>query len=131
MILLDTQALVWWIADATRLSVAARRAIGAALRDARVCASAISLLEIATLIRRRRLVLDVPAEQWFADLRQLPDLHFEPVSPGIAQLAGSLEAAFPGDPVDRVIAATAIELGCKLVTADARLRRAPRLQTVW
>ena len=131
MILLDTQALVWWIADAARLSAPAKRAIGAALREGAIAASAISLLEIATLIRRHRLVLAVPADKWLADLRRLPELHFEPVSSDIAQLAGSLEETFPGDPVDRIIAATAITLDLKLVTADARLRRAPRLQALW
>jgi len=32
LILLDTHALVWWVADAARLSARAKRAIGAALR---------------------------------------------------------------------------------------------------
>ena len=131
MILLDTHALVWWVADAARLSARAKRAIGSALREGAVAASAISLFEIATAIRRRRLVIEAPAERWLADLRMLPELHFEPVSPGIAELAGSFDEAFPGDPADRIIAATAIALGLTLVTADARLRRASRVQAVW
>jgi len=131
VILLDTHALVWWVADADRLSKRAKRAIGAATRRGPVCASAISLFEIATAIRRGRLVLAVPPEQWLADLRLLPELHFEPVSAGIAEVAGSLDEAVPGDPADRIIAATAIALGLKLVTADKQLRRAPRLQAVW
>jgi len=36
---------------------------------------------------------------------------------GIAQLAGSFDDAAPGDPADRIIAATAIALESKLVTA--------------
>src|SRR6266581_4331948 len=56
---------------------------------------------------------------------------FEPVSAEIAEVAGSFDGAVPGDPADRIIAATAIALGLKLITADKRLRRAPRLQTVW
>lgn len=131
MILLDTHALVWWITDATRLSARARRAIAAAVREGPAAASAISLFEIATAIRRRRLVLQVPAEQWLSDVRKLPELHFEPVSAGIAEVAGSFGDPFPRDPADRIIAATAIVLGVKLVTADAELRRAPRVQAVW
>jgi PIN domain nuclease of toxin-antitoxin system len=49
----------------------------------------------------------------------------------IVEVAGSFDEAFPGDPADRIIAATAIALGLKLVTADAQLRRAPRVQAVW
>jgi PIN domain nuclease of toxin-antitoxin system len=131
VILLDTHALVWWAADAPRLSARAKRAISAALRQGPITASAISVFEIATAVRCRRLVLETPAEQWLSDLRMLPELHFEPVSAGIAELAGSFGEPFPGDPADRIIAATAIALGLKLVTADAQLRGAPRLQAVW
>jgi len=131
VILLDTHALVWWAADAARLSARAKRAIRGALREGHVVASAISLFEIATAIRRGRLVLAVPSEQWLADVRLLPELRFEPVSAEIAEVAGSFDGAVPGDPADRIIAATAIALSLKLITADKRLRRAPRLQTVW
>ena len=61
----------------------------------------------------------------------LPDLRLEPVTADIAQLAGTLEASLPGDPADRIIVATAIELKAKLVTADDRLRLSPRVETVW
>ena len=87
--------------------------------------------EIATAIRRGRLVLGVSGEQWLADLHTLPELHFEPISAGIAELAGSFDDTTPGDPADRIIAATAIALESRLVTADRRLRRTPRLEAVW
>ncbi|HTQ73588.1 MAG TPA: type II toxin-antitoxin system VapC family toxin [Burkholderiales bacterium] len=131
MILLDTHALVWWAADAARLSARARRAIAAALREGHIAASAISLFEIAMAIRRGRLVLETPPEQWLTDLRLLPELRIEPVSSEIAEIAGSFDEKFPGDPADRIIAATAVALGLKLVTADARLGRAPQVQAVW
>ena len=131
MILLDTHALVWWAADPARLSPRAKRAVAAAVRDSYVAASAISLFEIAAAIRRRRLMLAVPPEQWLTDLRLLPELRLEPVSAEIAEIAGSFDENFPGDPADRIIAATAVALRLKLVTADARLRRAPQLQAVW
>src|SRR5205809_31558 len=89
------------------------------------------IAEIATAVRRGRLALGVSGDQWLGDLHQLPELHFEPVSAGIAQLAGSFDEAAPGDPADRIIAATAIALESRLVTADQRLRRTPRLQAVW
>jgi PIN domain nuclease of toxin-antitoxin system len=53
------------------------------------------------------------------------------VSAEIAEAAGSVDTEVPGDPADRIIAATTITLGLKLVTADQTLHRAPRLQAVW
>lgn len=131
MIVLDTHALVWWAAGAAELSARARRAIQSAARREPVVASAISVFEIATAVRRDRLKLAVPLEQWLSDLRLLPELRFEPVSADIAQLAGAFEEAMPGDPADRIIVATAVKLQARLVTADNRLRQSRRVETVW
>jgi len=40
-------------------------------------------------------------------------------------------ADFPGDPADRVIAATARATGAALVTRDACLRRSHAVETIW
>ncbi|MBM3359324.1 MAG: type II toxin-antitoxin system VapC family toxin [Betaproteobacteria bacterium] len=131
VIVLDTHALVWWAAGAAQLSARARRAIQSTARRAPVVASAISVFEITTAVRRGRLQLALPLEQWLADLRLLPELRFEPVSADIAQVAGAFEEAVPGDPADRIIIATALTLNARLVTADDRLRQARRVETVW
>lgn len=131
MIVLDTHALIWWVSDPTRLSQRARRALAIALRRAPVAASAISLFEIATAVRRGRLELGLSLEQWLELLQKLPELRFEPVSAEIAQAAGGFPDSVPGDPADRIIAATALALGAKLISADTRLRKSPVLQVVW
>ncbi len=131
MILLDTHALIWWVSGLKPLSARARRAVNQALKDGRVRASEVSLLEIATAARRGRLSLGMPIGQWLQDLGALPDLLIEPVSAEIAQLAGSIGDELHGDPVDRIIVATARLLRCRLVTADARLQRSSGVPTVW
>ena len=131
MIVLDTHALVWWAVGDRRLSAPALRAIKAAAKGGGVFASAISVMEIATAVRRGRLTLRVPFEQWLADLRSLPELRFEPVTAEIAALAGSFDGAMHGDPADRIIAATARTLGARLVTADERLRGLPEMVALW
>ncbi len=131
MIVLDTHALVWWAVGDRRLSAPARRAIKAAAKAGGVFASAISVMEVATAVRRGRLAFNVPFEQWLADLRSLPELRVEPVSAEIAALAGSFDGTMHGDPADRIIAATARRLGARLVTADERLRGLPDVVTVW
>lgn len=131
MIVLDTHVLVWWVTEAPELSARAKRVIQAAVRRSPAVASVISVFEIATAVRRERLQLRVSLDQWLKDLRSLPDLRLEPVTVDVAQLAGVLESSLPGDPADRIILATAIDLKARLVTADARLRQSHRVETVW
>lgn len=93
--------------------------------------SAISLFEIATLLRRDRLQLAVDSEQWIAAVRSLPELLIEPISAEIAWLAGLFGDGVPGDPADRIITATARVLGATFVTADEKLRASTAVATFW
>lgn len=131
MIVLDTHVVVWWVSGSSRLSARAKRAIGQSLRNGPAIASAISVLEIATAVRRGRLRLESSVDEWLADLSALPELRFEPVSVEIARVAGSLADVAPGDPADRIIIATAQALRAKLVSADSTLRASPLVETVW
>ena len=131
MIVLDTHALIWWVSGSAELSARAARAIRTAARRGPVLASAISVFEIATAARRGCLELGAPLDRWLQDVGLLPELRFEPVSAAIAQQAGNFEHHIPGDPADRIIAATALVLGLRLVTADRRLARASVVEAVW
>jgi PIN domain nuclease of toxin-antitoxin system len=131
VILLDTHALVWWVSGIEPLSPKARRAIADALKHGPVHASAISLLEIATAARRGRLALTMPMDAWLDNLGLLPELRLEPVGADVARHAGSLGEEVHGDPVDRIIVATARILDLRLVTADPRLRGSGLVQAVW
>ena len=131
MIVLDTHALVWWFTGAPGLSARAKRVIRSATRHGQLVASAISVFEIATAVRRERIKFGVALDQWLNDLRALPELRLEPVTADIAYLAGTLERSLPGDPADRIIVATAMTLQTKLVTADDRLRQSQKVGTVW
>lgn len=128
MIVLDTHAWLWWVADPRCLSQRARVAI----QDTdHVGVCAISCWEVATLIRRGRIALDREARAWVE--QALADEHVEalPLTPQIAVAAGGLDDRFPGDPADRLIYATAVSLDMRLVTKDAALRRFDRARTLW
>ena len=131
MIVLDTHVLVWWLAQPRNLSAKARRLVKASAAKAEVVVSTISLFEIATLVRRRRLVLTLSFSSWVAALRSMSEINLQPVSPEIALAAGDFDEPFPGDPADRLIAATALVAGAKLVTADEKLRSVSMIETVW
>lgn len=132
MIVLDTHVLVWWVdGDSKKLSRKARQAIEQRSKRNELLVASISVFEITTLERRGRLRFNISAAEWLARVRRLPEFHIEPLSDDIAERAGQFGDAFPGDPADRMIAATALLRGVPLVTHDERLRSVEYLKTIW
>lgn len=117
MILLDTNVLLWRAEDDKRLSKEARRSIDRAVDRNEGCASAISLWEMAMLIRKQRIKLDQPLREWSRIAFGSHGLRLVPVDEAIAIDAGELEGIH-GDPADRTIIATARAMACPLLTAD-------------
>lgn len=131
MTLLDTHVFIWWLAQPSKLSAPARRAIEQARRKGPLCVSAMSVFEITTLARRGRLELRMEVSEWLDAARSLPEVEFVPISDEVAQVAGSFGDLMQGDPADRIIAATAIVHGARLVSADEKLATVPSLDVVW
>jgi len=131
LIVIDTHVLVWWLTRAPGLSRKAERTLAAHADPGQIVVSAISLLEIATAIRRRRLRLSMPLDQWLADMNSLPEIRVESVSADIAILAGGLAEPIHADPADRLIVATASTLGVPLVTGDKKLQAYKGVKTIW
>ena len=127
-ILLDSHALHWWSAEPERLSAAATDAIDGADE---LAVADITWFELAWLARHERIVVTIPTAAWLGQLAR--EVRTVPVSPSIADAAFALPATFPGDPADRLIYATAVERGWRLVTKDGRMRGHPhpRPITLW
>ncbi|WP_411877234.1 type II toxin-antitoxin system VapC family toxin [Vulcanococcus limneticus] len=125
--LLDTHALLWWLAEPDRLSAAAHAAI--AEPTARVVVSAASGWEIATKVRLGKLPAAVEL------LRDLPELlanqGFEllPIQLAHGLRAGSYPMAHR-DPFDRLLAAQAELANLTLVSLDPALQPFP-CQLLW
>jgi len=132
VILLDTHALVWWVADPERIPKKAQRALDNARRTGEaVAVSSITAWEVAMLVARGRLELTLDAETWIAHVEALPFVQFVAVDNRVALRAVRLEGFHHRDPADRMIVATALELGATLVTADQRLQAYQPLHTLW
>ena len=127
-VLLDTHALQWWSAEPRRLSGAATKALEEADE---LAVAAISWFELAWLARHERISVSIPVRSWLEQLAA--HVRTVGITPTIADTAVALPSRFPGDPADRLIYATAIERGWRLVTKDQRLRqhRHPASPVVW
>lgn len=132
MIVLDTHALIWWVSDPARVPAKARRLLDAAVNAGeQIAVSSISIWEVAMLVDRGRLTLTLALDVWIRQVESLSFLSFHSVDNRIAARAVRLDDFPHRDPADRIIAATALELGATLVTADARLRGYAPVKTVW
>ncbi len=126
MIVLDTHAFLWWRDESSRLSRKARTAIEGAEQ---VGVPTVCCLELTTLERRGRIALERGAARWVrAALAGVKELE---LTTEIAIAAGRLTPPFPGDPVDRVVYATALAVGAPLVTSDRRITSYDPERIVW
>ncbi len=131
MIVADTHAFVWWVADPERLGVRAARVMDDAAEAGGLGISAVTVWEVATLVARGRLELTVPVREWIERALALPGVEPVPVDERIV-LEAVLLPGFPvTDPADRMIVATARTLGVPLVTRDRRIAAWGGVETVW
>ena len=114
-LLLDTHALLWWLAGNPRLPVTARRAIHDQSND--VLVSAASAWEIATKFRLGKL--PEAAEIALDPAGAIIDQGFEglPITVEDAARAGQLPGYHP-DPFDRMLIAQALARNIPLVSNE-------------
>ena len=130
MILLDSHVIIWLALKPDRISRAATAAIRRADEAGELSAtSAVCLFEIANAIRRGRVQIVIPADAFLGRIKSR--FKIVPVSDEIAIHAGLLGDPFHGDPIDRLIAATAILENCTLTTSDRKLLASGVCETLW
>ena len=79
MIVLDTNALLWWISNSVKLSKKAKKIIKEAENKQEVYISSISILEIYTLIKKGKLRLITLPDNWLDQVENLSYVHFVPI----------------------------------------------------
>ncbi len=122
--LLDTHILIWWLNRTSDLSESALRFLDAT--NPRPIIADISLWEVAMLVKKGRITLNIELRAWFDVVTKHVELI--PITPNIAARVADLPGDFHGDPADRLIVATAIERRVPLVTRDKKIRDAGLVQ---
>jgi PIN domain nuclease of toxin-antitoxin system len=131
LIVLDTHAWVWWVSTPEQLSGVARNGIDQARQRGEICISSISAWEVSLLVRKGRLELTIPVDDWIAKSEALPFIRFVPLDNRIAYRSNYLPGDLHEDPADRIIVATALTLGAPLVSRDTKIRDYPHVKTIW
>jgi PIN domain nuclease of toxin-antitoxin system len=121
-LLLDTHIALWLDSGDLRLASATRLLIDQCWQaGGTIALSAVSVWEIALLVDTGRVELDLPLEDWLTRFLWRPGIAAVPLTHAAAARAYRLHHLEHRDPADRLLAATAIELSCALVTYDERL----------
>jgi PIN domain nuclease of toxin-antitoxin system len=127
MVILDTHIWVWWNQEDPQLSTYKRDAIEGARTDG-IGVCTISLIEIARLVQRGRVILPKPIHEWFDIALAQQGVILISITPAIAIDAANLPGIFHKDPADRIIVATARAHDCPLATADKEILTYPEVK---
>jgi PIN domain nuclease of toxin-antitoxin system len=120
-LLLDTHAAVW-ITEGLPLASKATEVMDAVYRaGSTIFVSAISAWEIGLLVARNRIGLSARPERWFQRVLAIPGVKLAELTPDILIESSFLPGDPPRDPADRIIIATARDIGATLVTRDRLL----------
>ena len=126
MILLDTSTLLFWTLNRKRLSLAAAEAIETAER---IALSSISVWEIGIKVKKGRLGIPYPIDEYVRNLKTVQKIEILTVDEAVWLKSLALDWSH-GDPADRVIVATAVLNTCPLITSD-RVMRAFYEDAIW
>jgi PIN domain nuclease of toxin-antitoxin system len=128
MVVLDTCALLWLVADQERLSRPARESI--AKNSEMLFVSSITAFEVAVKHRNGKLRLPLPPADWFAESLEFHGIRELPVTSGIAILSVQLPPLH-NDPCDRIIIATAEMNGMSILTNDKLIVQYDCASVIW
>jgi PIN domain nuclease of toxin-antitoxin system len=122
VLLLDTHIWIWYVENETRhFSKRIVPLVEGGVRRGDIVISAISVWEIAQLEVARRLELSLEVRAWVGRALAFPGVRLKGLSPSIAIESTRLPGDVHRDPADRILIATARQLGAALVTCDERI----------
>lgn len=121
-LLLDTHIALWLDSGDDNLRPSTRTLIdGCWQNGGTIFLSSITVWEIALLVDLGRIELDLPVDAWAQRFLDRPGIEAVLLTHRAAARSYALNHLEHRDPADRLLIATAIDLGCPLVTYDTRI----------
>jgi len=120
-LLLDTCAVIW-TGNGSEIAPLAVEALDRSHdRDKPVYVSPFSAWELGVLVLRGRIRLPQAPQEWFRTYLEKGGLRLADLSADALVASSFLPGLPPRDPADRIIIATARELGLTIVTRDRKI----------
>jgi|SRR5271170_2580975 len=130
MILVDTHVVLWLALEPEQLSTTALSTlVEAREKEGGVAIADITLWEVATAVARGKVELQTELS---AFLRSIEEAYrVIPLTGEVAERGTQFSKAYPRDPADKLIGATALVHGLQLVTRDEGIRASGEVPVVW
>ena len=125
--LLDTCAVLWVVAEPSRLSNHTQQLL--TFETSEIYVSPISAAEIACAVKRERIKLDRHWRTWFRYYIEFNGWSVIPIDLEVVEEAYSLPDEFHADPADRIITATARLNALTVVTGDSKILEYPHVKS--
>ncbi|MHB8733671.1 MAG: type II toxin-antitoxin system VapC family toxin [Terriglobales bacterium] len=126
----DAHALIWLAGQERRLGQRARRFFAAVERgQAVVCVPTVVLVEMGEASHRGRIVFPEGFEAWLERLALSPQHRIVDLTLAVVWRAQELYGI--PERSDRLVAATAMELGCPVITGDAAIQASGKVAVLW
>jgi PIN domain nuclease of toxin-antitoxin system len=131
VIVVDTHIIIWDALKPEKLSQKAKETIISANNSDGIIFCEISLWEIAMLMHKGRLAIDLDYLEFIRLVSDSNRYIFHGISPEIAELSAKIFSSQNKDPADKIIAATSIINNAELITADKGMLESQEVATIW
>ena len=119
-LLLDTHVWIWSMIGASMLKKSFHITFEKALKLQNILISPMTIWEVGMLVEKKRIEIEMDVLDWIEQALDTPGMNLCPITPRIAIQSTRL-GNIHGDPVDRILIATASEKNAVLVTCDRKI----------
>lgn len=120
-LLLDTHIWIWAMVDSAKLVPSFKKTFEKALESDGILISSMSVWELGMLVEKKQVSIDMDALDWTEQALEISGVQLCPITPRTAIHSSRLIGEVHGDPVDRLLIATASEENAVLVTCDKKI----------